>query len=354
MKRKSRYRWGLLMLAAILCVALALMGGTALAEEGDCSVTVTLPDLNENNAELLEGASAANLVVDLYKMADLADNSEWAMLEPYSDLVIPENGNSTQLEELAEQAAKLSLQEGSSVKAITSGASLDKEITAADTGESLKSGLYLIVVHGSDLQNYLTTMTTAEGTKKLVTIARSGENIYTFKPQLVTLTSEGQKVQFKPTVDKELGGLEIVKTLDPSRLPTDGSGKFNSSATFSFNVEAKIDGESVYSNIVPIEFKSGDELTKRVVLPDQIPKGAEVTISEVSIPSRYSLIGDNDKKVTIPVDGIASVEFKNRYTPPSGGGGGSPPPSPSYSVGIVNTFKYHEGEGWEWVLHEDE
>lgn len=322
MKTKSRYRACALTLAVVLCVVLSLMGSTALAVENlekDCSLTVTFP---KENADLVKDADTANIVIDLYQMANLTGSSnpdsgsayDYNMLEPFTNLKVPQDATSDQLTGLAQQAAALCLGAGSTVKPVRSGASLNEKITKTDANGTLKAGLYLMVPHGSDIQNYVETVATAEGANKMITIARSGENHYTFEPQLVTLSGEGQDadetVILKPETDKQhFTKLEIVKTLQ--NMPGD---EIKEKVTFSFNVEAELEGKNVYKNVETITFDPGDPLTKTITLANKIPEGASVTVKEVDVVSGYSIVGSDIQTATITLDDVVSVKFTNKKT----------------------------------------
>ena len=242
----------------------------------------------------------------------------------------------------------------------------------------LKAGLYMVVLHGSDLvkrpaegeeeKGYVTQLTKKGGTdesdeKIYVTRALSDDYEFFFEPQLITVptrfdddnnqqynTAYGTKwsnvlnIVAKPDWKPRYGDMQIIKTLN---------GYFGiKPATFVFNVEATFNNKTVYSDVITLVFDGNG--TKQSTLLKKIPVGAEVTVTEV-----YSGAYKEDDDVTtytykstvegatetegasspiIDVEKMLCAEFVN-------GPGENPP-----GGGIVNHFTYHPENVADWGL----
>ena len=131
--------------------------------------------------------------------------------------------------------------------------------------------------------------------------------------------------------DPKFGSLIITKHID----------KFDSSEsnTFMFNVEARIDGELVYSTVAVITFeKDMDPVTELSALVEFLPAGAEVTVTESYSGAHYQFASETEQTVTIIANRTVSVEFTNEYTPEEKDGHGA-----------ANIFDPDDSDnGWTW------
>ena len=135
----------------------------------------------------------------------------------------------------------------------------------------------------------------------------------------------------KPQKTDRYGDLKIVKNLNVYNETIDG-------ATFVFQVEATktdIDTQetkTVYSNVVAIDFNAPGQ--KEVIIQD-IPAGADVTVTEIYTGASYKLTSDVAKTTVIIADGEdgapATVDFSNTYDYRLNGGNG-----------VVNSFIYNQ------------
>jgi hypothetical protein len=76
---------------------------------------------------------------------------------------------------------------------------------------------------------------------------------------------------------------------------------------------------------------------KRSVILEDIPVGAEVTVSEIYSGLTYRLMSADSQSGIINAEEILTVSFDNEYDDRDGG-----------STGILNMFDYNEETGWQW------
>lgn len=347
-----RHKWMRSLAVAVgAMLALPLVGSAAqdLDLTKDCSLTVS-PG-GEETAELL---AEADVVVDLYKVAEVtagsgADAYGFELLGDYGSLTIGDDMDNEAWRGVAQEAAEIALGviPGTQQKLpIVAGAPLDADITESDGSEALKPGLYLLIARGSNVEDYVTTTTNEDGTVNLVTIARSKEYTIRFAPELVAIPSKEADengvisttnpgdwiydltVFLKPEMEKQDGSLEIIKDL----LTYEDSHD----AIFVFQIEAVLDGQLVYSDVVTMNFSAPGEQRKLI---EGIPVGAVVTVTEVYSGAGYTLVAGPDGPVTITADSVASVTFTNDYDY-----------SENEGHGITNHFTYDLENGeWIWV-----
>lgn len=255
---------------------------------------------------------------------------------------------------------------------------------------SLDAGLYLLIARGSNIEAYITkeytvtnSNTEAGGTdpvtgreskeEKIVTVAYTVQHVYSFAPQLISLPTKepdangvistansgdwdySPTVYLKPEQHMRYGYLEIVKDLLTHASFAGQPGE----AVFVFQVEAELNGQSVYSDVKTLVFTGAG---KDSVVIDKIPVGATVTVTEVYSGASYTLeaIGsgyyepnyypDGGNKITytpagnvstkevtgviIEANQVASVKFTNDYDHRQTGG-----------HGVINHYEYGE-DGW--------
>jgi len=117
----------------------------------------------------------------------------------------------------------------------------------------------------------------------------------------------------------QFGDLKIIKSL--------ANYEDSEPATFVFDVTAKLDGATVYTNVAAITLPGDGE-----ALLTGIPVGAEVTVKEIYTGARYKATSETTQQTVIlsteDADAPATVSFSNDYNG-SGKGG----------HGILNTFE---------------
>lgn len=346
MKKKGICSAIVVLLAVGLCLARPVIGGAAEDTEylkKPCSVTV-----QTGNKEYEEDMEEAQVVLELYKVADavaVQGNAGYVyeLTEAYKGLTVKENPEREDWMALAEEAAKRTLDPEE-----------NRTPTAPDVqgnpGERIEtgSGLYLLVARGSDLETYTDVIQTEDG-EKLVTVAKSPRYTYLFEPQLLSLpvgdpengaamntVSSGNwvydtAVALKTERVPRYGSLEIVKTLQ--------SYETKEPAMFVFQIEAVLDGETVYSDVESLIFEEAGR--QKIRLENQFPAGAQVTVTEVYSGAVYHLETEESQTVEIVADSAGLAEFINDYEEEQKGG-----------HGVVNQFNYSGTgafDGWEWT-----
>lgn len=345
--RKKRSLTAVVLAVSILFTWPIWATGAARAVDVTELCTLTMTDGGNFEDNDMEGA---NVVIDLYKVAAAEADPAYDTygyrvedgfaalrdrLESHRDAL-----DSDGWAELADQAA-VEAMKGQTAAAT---AKLGEAVTELDCG------LYLVIAHGKGLEPEDYVSENEDG--KFVSLARSAKYEYSFFPYLVSLPStadvlSGQEVltsdgtwsyavtgTLKPTREERFGPLEIVKNLTDFESGTP--------ATFVFQVEATMDGETVYSNVVSISFSAAG--TERVRLENVIPAGSHVEVTEVYSGAVYSVEGADVQTAEIDAETVATVTFSNRYNG-SGNHGGA----------IINHFAYTPGgengdEGaWEWT-----
>lgn len=346
-----RHKWIRALAAAAACVLLAVpfTGGAAqdLDLGKDCTVTVS-PGGDEMAGLLAE----AGVVVDLYKVADAVEEGPggygFSPKGAFSGLEIGGDTENAGWQSLAQEAAGIALGRdgGAAQTPAVEGAALDTLI-ASGSGGKLGAGLYLLIARGAEVEDYVVTVRGEDGTRRIATVAYTKDKTIRFAPELLAVPSKEADengvintanpgewiydltVYLKPETDVRYGSLEIIKDL----LTYEDSYE----ATFVFQVEAVLDGERVYSDVVTMSFT---EPGRKQLLIDNIPIGAVVTVTEVYSGAGYTLVSQEPPgTLTITAGEPASVTFTNDYENHRTGG-----------LGITNHFTYSIEEGeWEWV-----
>ena len=208
---KSRWKRSLTSLVLAACVILAWpLYSNAAPAPGDpvdvnekCSLTVT-----PGPKEVMEDLINANLVFDLYKVADKNyDTYEYTALPDYAAV----EGLAQSHEELVQMKSEdwRALAENVAVRTFEGNVKpVEAAVTTAADGKlaterTLESGLYLLIARTASLTDpadYLTTMTDEDGTVKHVTRGYTSFYEYSFLPELISLPG-------KSNVDSELGGI---------------------------------------------------------------------------------------------------------------------------------------------------
>lgn len=326
-----------------VCMALILSVGAFAAPDGEQSCTLKLNrPITFTDTYDQEDIAKAGIVIDLYKVADAVpdevyDTYGYEAAEGFADVVSAITGVSDWTA-LAQTAAAIVLDGNAGIEPTT--------VELGATAENLDQGLYLVVAHGG-VDDYV-VKTTAEGEEAVATyttIAQTPEYEYVFSPYLVSLPSrnaslDAEGVMTSDTADWEyeltgtlkmeqnarMGDLRVTKTVAGYNPAVGG--------LFVFRVTAVHRGETVYSNVVAIDYAKGET---EFVLENAIPAGSEVTVEEIYTGPAYVQTGASEMPVTVSVTETAQVGFENAYT----GSGVN-------SGGILNRFAYNNS-GWEWL-----
>ncbi len=354
-RRRKLRRSVVLMLAAAL---ITVSGVSALADGVDTKKPVSVTVNPGGDETMQEDIAKANVVVDLYKVADAvalsgSDGYTFEAAEAFASLsnqITANDNDNAAWRSLANAAAGIALgtapagEDSAQVQPVVTGGAVNEAINKTDAGADLASGLYLVIAHGSNIEDYMETVKNENNEESLVTIARSAEYTYSFLPELVALPGKDADengvistansgdwqydvtISLKPQREHLTAGLQITKKLE--RYET------KDPATFVFDIEAELDGRNVYSDVVTLTFT--DPGMKTTLIED-IPVGAVVTVTETYSGHSYDFTSGDSKTAVIEANKQVEVAFTNTYDETFHGGGS-----------IVNKFEKHD-DNWDWV-----
>ena len=357
-------------LGGLLIAATAQQSFAVINLDEPVSLTVNAGDVPAADFE----GSEADLVVDLYKVADAVpvegyDTYDLEVTEGFDveddagslkDAVEKGDNDYAAWQVIAQRAAKAALLGDEPMTATTQ--------NAGTKFENLSAGLYLVVTRGSDLtdvEDYFkefpaedaaaTDPTGAEASgSEYLSIARSNEYEYKFRPILVAVPGKGAgELSFDTADDEEWNpDVEITLNLKWKRDPrlTDFQiekilpvCEDNGDAMFVFQVTAtKVipveDGGSgqpkvVYNNVLSINFKAekgeGEDAVyyvpdKKVLTIPDLPVGCTVEVKEIYSGSTYSVVGSDTWNSPHPlkVGEVQKASFENKHDDTHRGGGG--------------------------------
>ena len=307
--------------AGLVAVTPGLNGAAkAVNLEEDCSLRVAPVDPGNNNQEMVADLAGAAITVDLYKVADAQpvsgyDTYTYKFLDEYKDLesIYKGDPNNAEWKKMAQEAAsyvkksqEAEAPEGTA-QPVMSGAISNGY---AELG-GLKSGLYLLIARGTDIEDYWTTVNQqgdveeedAEAAESIATIARSNKYVYTYSPEMISLPGKEGNT-------------------------TAGNGEWLYNMTASLKPEQSVR----YGSLEIVKEDIAGQ--KSVILEDRIPVGTVVTVTEEYSGGVYGQISVTPDPVTIEANNIVSVPFTNDYNETDRGGGS-----------VTNSFNQSE-TGW--------
>lgn len=321
MKMRKRIKKGSTWFLALTVFMSAMVISDVNAANGidvdeDCSIHFELSgDLDKEFSELKD----LEVPVKLYKVADVTVSGIYNSLEEYKGLDLEKVDSDTtaaRWEEMAQEAQETVTE---AKKEPTAEVVLEN---GKGVAENLKTGMYLVAA-----EEVLSTGYAYQFTPFLISLpnnyyATSGNDDWVYD---VTTS-------LKPEKESRLGSLIIDKTLD----------SFNAtlgSATFVFQIEAELDGENVYSDVVSMVFDAAG--TKSLTVSG-IPAGAQVTVTEVYSGANYELTTAASQNVTIVADSDEAPEanavhaaFTNTYNDGMNG-----------NASVVNHFSVNDEGVW--------
>lgn len=392
-----------ILLAVLLMVfSLSFFGEKAFASIDlgrDCSLTIS-----PGNMMLEEDLAGANVVIDLYRVADAVplgnfDTYDWSVNEPfaYRGIKIDKDIDSVGWREIADKAADIVLGNAPEGKTEWDPSGSVGQIPAGPEGiavfgekdqrkfEGLKPGLYLIIAHGSDITEYASTDSSAspsagttgstsedgEAVKGTVTLAHSRNYLYKFSPELISIPAKTMdstqpsntadvvpdgwyydvSAMLKPSQSLRLGRLEISKELKnyaQREKTTDGETReIKDPATIVFdvsiyNTQAEYDSANPAANRIYHNVVSVvfDSYGTKTVLIDNLPVDSYAVVEEIYAGQSYTT-EQTVMTETIKANETVTVSFEDEYDKTHGGGGS-----------VTNKFTYKAGQskwGWEQV-----
>ena len=330
---RQEKKWFLRILSLVLAFAMiVLMNGTF----ADDSVILKIGFITEIEEAELASVEGGDLVVDLYKIADIEwdgsigrylfssdingivdifasseafqqkeNTDSYYVKMSYSDG--DDNGKlADALSEIADEAADV-LFRGSADPETPQMVPVNSTSEESSTAER---GLYLGVVRPEGKSDQVDYLDTDGDTVR--SFANSATMVYTFDPILIPMTNtDFEEINLKYASDVRLGDLKIVK-----ELLTFVEG---SPVTFVFYIHAELDGQQVYDDYESLTFAGAD--TNSVTILGKIPMGASVTVEESYEGTTYQLVdteysSGEDDFVIVPPDedgNIATVTFTNDF-----------------------------------------
>lgn len=308
MKKKLK-KGSALALALVLTLSTVVMSKVqaAISIETDrqCSVKFELdavyPELSGENM---------TIPVRMYKVADVNQYGEYQTLAGFEDLKLDSISSKTTAQEWEEKAR-------SAVKAVeenqTEATASDNLIGGKGSVDGLSVGMYLVEAEEVQSPYY-----TYSFTPYLISLPNN-QYYVTGSDEWLYDTSTG----LKPDQQKRYGDLEIDKTLTSYNETMKG-------ASFVFDIEAEVNGEIVYSDVVSMVFDGTG--TKSVVIKE-LPAGANITVTEVYSGSSYEATGEAEQTTQIVADEMVSTAFENQYDGKLNGGSS-----------VVNHFEFTPNE----------
>lgn len=327
---KQRYkRLAVLLVAVVMLATTASFTGTVAAEslslDKECSLTVKTGKHT--------GLIGTDLFIDMIKIADAAevsgsDTYAFAALDRYKGtlgtLFTMDQFDNADRDMLTQSIAAVALADDDWDES-AGGNTIGSTITGLDTG------LYLVVAHHEG-DHRTQKGTRSDGSTYISTIYEMGTQIYTFTPVLVALPVRGADADaenpgedaswfYKATInlkaeqDNRYGELVIEHTL-VNYMP-------GRTATFVYQIDAVVDGESVYNDVVALSFDNPG--VQSVTIGDAVPVGSFVTVTMVYAGASYVSTGGSDvQEVIVSDEGVTKVEFSgaaNTKSMKSGGDG---------------------------------
>lgn len=380
-KQSARKRWKNALLAAALTASVILVLPVWSVGRAEAAPTGK-PDLKTPCTLKIErsanGSKQGKVQVDLYKVANAEkmDGYEAYKLtipadSPYSSLAADleaaqKQENGTQAADGANADYRALAQKAASIvftretkedkteiwienPAVSKLVTLD--LSKANALEGLGAGMYLVVAHGADLRAEQYTTTKDD---QIVTMAYSDDSsyVYSYLPELIALPSRGTA----PIGSFSTAGTEPWSYMVTATLKSEEEAVFASlqigktfmvpageviagSNSCVFQVEAELEGEIVYSGVAEIPYTG--KATGTVTIPNAIPVGAMVTVTEVYSGASFTVSGDSVKTLPSAVpdnNGVIGnrVNFMNTGNGASTGG----------DI-VTNTFT-HGADGWIW------
>lgn len=328
MMQRIKQKAAIVLAAALVCTAVLLPNAQAAigvdAGRTDCSIEVDVTGAGFSDLQTLP------ITVNLYKVASIDVTGEYTSTPDFSALDFSGISEATTAQEWETYAADAKAIVDAGTLAVTATADTEEGIASI---HNLGTGLYLI-----DAQQVLSDYNQYDFTPYLISLPNNYYHTTGDDTWLYELTGDNA-IGLKPEKTDRIGDLLITKNLDVYN-------ETNTEGTFVFQIEAvKTDIDTnetkvVYSDVVAMTFESAG--TDSITIED-IPAGAEVTVTEVYSGASYKLVSDPSQTVTIIAEDVVATEFVNTHDDTTDGG-----------HGLVNHFSYDAETGaWSHSATED-
>lgn len=312
MKKSIKKSCALLIACALTLSAFAVLpkaNAANMVDTGkkDCSIDFKTGGDDKVSADL----GTTTVDVKLYKVADISEVGDYTASGDFAQLDVSalDASDSTSADEWLKRATEAAGMVTDSTKPTAEVSLTDGEGKAED----LATGLYLVLADKAQTTNYEYTFT-----PYLISLPNN-QYYVTGSDEWLYDTSTG----LKPDQQERYGDLEIDKTLTSYNETMKG-------ASFVFDIEAEVNGEIVYSDVVSMVFDGTG--TKSVVIKE-LPAGANITVTEVYSGSSYEATGEAEQTTQIVADEMVSTAFENQYDGKLNGGSS-----------VVNHFEFTPNE----------
>ena len=273
--------------------------------ETDRTVTLTaLVDLKDGSVFASE--FAGKVEIEIYKLATLSEVGKPTLDGRFADagidLTILDNLVDNNDVEVSVEQVKTSIVE----KAVTKATDLEPDmVMTLDRGNQQASvsqtiekgaGIYLYIPREAMDERYsykFTPYIICAPTSDYIKFGRGQSDAWDYT-SVFNLKSQAYE---------RYGSLEIKKTLDNFNASLQGQ-------SFVYTVTAKIDDETVFSNVYTIDFTAAGTRSRTI---DKLPAQAQVTVTETYTGSSYDTVGGDTKTAIISADEPQVVEFENKY-----------------------------------------
>ncbi len=310
----------------VLAVALALLLAFAVGVHAFATPSDPIRPEVKCSLEILpgnyQGAEDPEITISFYRVGDVAADGTYTPVDAFAGLPLDEPLTDMTPEKYAatlQKAEELAKGQEPLMQVV----SADKSVMLTD----LETGVYLAVSSSFDQGPY-----TYRGISTLFSLPTVG---YEHQDSQEEIWYYAAKLAIKIERIQRYGRLHITKDLE-SYNPVAGDG------VFVFSVKAEKDGNLVYSDVLTMRFSQAGSETITI---EDLPVGAEVTVTEVYSGAGYTLVSEPEVKVVIrPLDdpeGDVSVRFLNRSDNTITQGGG-----------VVNNFANDNGV-WNWTTQDD-
>ncbi len=322
--------------------AIGYQAQAATAVDTDATVTITAK-LDSNDDSVLAQNYKGNVTVNLYKIATLDKTGKATITQNFADAgidlsVLDDSPSVADVQENIVEPALAALENLSGTAYSTNCVTITVNVKNGSGSDSVKiekgAGIYLYVPETVEDDRYEYSFTS-------YIVYAPGNNYITYGSGSDEWNYNNVTITLKSSAEHRYGYLDIAKTL---KTYNESLG----AASFVYQVEAVLDGETVFSNVYSMEFTgAGNQVISIADENDMpiIPAGATVTVTEVYSGASYQMtassytMNEKEAKPVIVADETLVANFTNDYDEELQLGG----------ISIVNNFELNENGEYEYT-----
>lgn len=347
MMKKVKKGSALIALLALVLSVMVIPKAYAAIEvntDAKCSLNFELSDVVFDEVKGLDD----EIVVNLYKIADMDVVGNYTAVDGFTLGTINDETTAEAWQTMAADA--MAVIEDKNITPIAT------STVAVGFDDNLAVGLYLVVAENvkSDTYEYSFNPYLVSLPNNYYYSTGNDSWVYdvttSLKPERADLYGdlviEKDLLSYNATVGGATFVFQVEAVKDYKVTDSDASSAIGSTITASDSTGTQ---KVVYSDVVSITF---DAAGKKSVLIENIPAGAEVTVTEVYSGGSYEAAGENEFTTTIIADEVveaegrtetvATVTFTNDYSGELNGGSG-----------VVNHFEENGSGNWTWTSSPD-